>query len=91
MKPVPTVAELELQAFLLSGGSLDDLCGHDGGMAHVDCDICCHTAALPARHQPSILEAEQTYLALVILPRAALAANRIYDPSAPVRGPPNLI
>lgn len=90
-KPVPTIAELQLQAFLLSGGSIDDLCGHEGGLAHIDCDICCHAPSLPALHQPSIFEADQTYLAQVILPQAALAANKIHDPSAPVRGPPNLL
>ncbi|WP_347137836.1 hypothetical protein [Paracoccus sp. SSK6] len=92
-RPVPSEMDLRLDAWVMAGGSLDDLCG-DHGADHKDghCPLC--NLAAPTGLPPvtaSLLDAEQRILASIVLPQIRRAAGHARDPATPKRGPPHLI
>ncbi|MCZ0960100.1 hypothetical protein [Paracoccus benzoatiresistens] len=94
--PVPTEMDLRLQAWVLSGVSLDDILCEDHGAGHLGhgdghCPLCNLTAppGLPAV-APSLTDADQRILARIVLPQIRRAEGRARDPALPKRGPPAL-
>lgn len=92
-RPVPSEMDLRLEAWVMAGGALDDLCGDHGadhGGGH--CPLC--NLAAPAGLPPvtaHLLDAEQRILASIVLPQIRRAAGHARDPAIPKRGPPRLI
>ncbi|WP_207099881.1 hypothetical protein [Paracoccus shandongensis] len=91
-RAVPSEMELRLQAWVMAGGSLDDLCG-DHGAGHKDghCPLC--TLAAPTGLPPvtpSLRDADRRILARIVLPQMRRAMGHARDPAVPKRGPPAL-
>ena len=92
-RPVPSEMDLRLDAWVMAGGSLDDLCG-DHGTGHKDghCPLC--NLAAPTGLPPvtlSLRDADQRILARIVLPQMRRALGHARDPAIPKRGPPPLI
>lgn len=92
-RPLPSEMDLRLDAWLMAGGSPDELCG-DHGADHKGghCPLC--TLAAPTGLPPvtaHLLDAEQRILARIVLPPIRRAAGHARDPATPKRGPPHLI
>ncbi|WP_265502161.1 hypothetical protein [Paracoccus beibuensis] len=91
VRGVPSAGEVRLEAFLLSGGSVADLCRHDqdGHEQVLHCALC-HLVAgtdLPSADPPPIA-IERRVLASIILPQVRRAGLRPKNPATPLRGPP---
>ena len=91
MRPVPSEIELRLEAWVMAGGTLDDLCS-DHGVAQGDKAHCplCNLAApivLPSIIA-SLIDIERRILAHAVLPQMRRAAGHTRDPAIPKRGPP---
>lgn len=92
-RAAPTLADVKLDAYILSGGSALDLCRQaDGDHAHLaECALCHLVAAsnLPEAGL-SLIRIDARMMATVILPQIRRAAARPRDPATPPRGPPIL-
>lgn len=89
---IPTASDLALDAYVLAGGSMADLCGDgdgDGAMAHRDCQACSiiGTAMLPDAPQ-AVTRVNYAYVATIVAPRAARAIRTVLDPARAMRAPP---
>ncbi|MEI4473793.1 hypothetical protein [Frigidibacter sp. MR17.24] len=88
---VPDAGDLRLEAHLLAGGSIADLCA-DGGAGHHAAPGCpiCHLigAAVVPPAQEGLRSLEYRVVATVTLPRLARSFGRARDPAVPPRGPP---
>lgn len=86
---VPTEREIRLEAWLLSGGSSDDLCGHEAVAAH-GCPVC-HLVAAAIVPDPFTVAAPLPRMAEVAaLPVAQPRTAPARDPTLYLRGPPVL-
>ncbi len=91
MRGVPAISDVRLEVFVLSGGSLADLCQHDEHRhPHADHCALCHLitgcALPPADLRP--LAIEQRAAAAIVLPQIQRTASHPRDPATPLRGPP---
>lgn len=93
---VPSARASALEAYVLSGGSLADLCGadHDGEDDHhgpQGCPVCHLTGAglipVPVTKAHDI---ERHFLARIVAPQPRRAQGRAHDPAHPPRGPPTV-
>jgi hypothetical protein len=89
---LPSADDAALQAFLLTGGDLADLCSDadgDGRADHDDCPAC--QIAGGADLPPATLrlrDADLVFVATIVAPRESRAVRRILDPSRGLRAPP---
>jgi hypothetical protein len=92
-RPVPSEMELRLDAWLMAGLPLDDLCSDHGIDGHDKdhCPLCNLTApsGLPPFASP-LIDADQRIMARIVLPQMRRAAGHARDPAVPKRGPPAL-
>ncbi|WP_045389331.1 hypothetical protein [Falsirhodobacter sp. alg1] len=89
----PSVSDPALEAYLLSGGSMDDLCpaGHHDGMAMHDCPVCHLAGTVLPTSTPQISFHPEL---LVLTLRAAVPPNvvrKTTDPAHFARGPPEQV
>lgn len=91
-RAAPDLAELRMEAYLLSGGSAADLCAQDGmDPAHMaSCSLCHLIASGPLPDGGPSLVAVELHVAAVLLPQLRRAAMRLRDPATPPTGPPDL-
>jgi len=78
-------------AFLMAGGTLDDVChdGGDDGIAKGDCPACHLQAAMILPEAlPSARAADLVFVAKVVAPRESRAARMVRDPARGLRAPP---
>lgn len=88
---VPHEADAGKVAFLLAGGTLDDVChdGGDDGKATGDCPACHLQAAMMVPDAtPSVRAADLVFVAKVVAPRESRAARMVRDPARGLRAPP---
>lgn len=87
---LPTASDAAVDAFMLAGGDLSDLCG-DGtqGSAHRDCPACHITSAslLPDPAE-TVRDAELRLLVEVIAPRQSRIVHAVRDPVRGMGAPP---
>ncbi len=89
---LPTANEVVVDAYVLAGGDLADLCAEGGADKHVshrDC-VACTTASiadLPAAVS-SAHDADLAFVAEVVAPRASRAVRAVSDPARGLRAPP---
>nr|WP_090523733.1 hypothetical protein [Paracoccus isoporae] len=87
----PDRQDMFVEAYMLSGGALADLCSDSSAPTHhgADCSLCylASAAALPG-HAPSLIATEIAFTARIVTPRVRRAAGRARDPATPARGPP---
>lgn len=88
----PSSADLGKQAFLLSGGSMGDLCtdmDDDSAPPADDCQAChlVGSAIVPTTDLP-LLQAELAFQAKVTAPRESRALRVVRDPALGLRAPP---
>lgn len=87
----PTGAEPALDAFVLAGGDLSQICADTGGdaMAGEDCPACHLTATLlvPPHHATASM-VDLRLVAQVDAPRESRALHRVRDPARGLRAPP---
>lgn len=91
VRAAPSVSEVQLEAYQLSGGLLADLCkDKDSDHAHMASCSLCHLVAGSDLPDVSLLliQIERALVATVILPQIRRAEARPYDPATPTRGPP---
>jgi hypothetical protein len=84
--------DASLQAFLLAGGDLGDLCADadgDGVPDHGDCPACHIVAAvdLPSTTL-GLRDADLVFVAAVVAPRESRAVRVVLDPARGMRAPP---
>ncbi|MCB6178979.1 hypothetical protein LHP98_12680 [Rhodobacter sp. Har01] len=89
---MPTPDQAALDAFLLAGGELSDLCGDadgDGLPDHPGCQACqiAGAADLPAP-LTSARKADLVFVAEVVAPRESRAVRAVLDPARGLRAPP---
>ncbi|MEI4487745.1 hypothetical protein V8J36_16255 [Frigidibacter sp. MR17.14] len=88
---VPEAADLRLQAYVLAGGSVADLCD-DSATTHAKAAGCpvCHLIGAAVVPQPlgTPQDIELRHVATLVAPRVARAEGRARDPAIPPRGPP---
>lgn len=91
LRASPSVVQVRLEAYQLSGGLLSDLCD-DHAQGHAQMANCwlCHLIAgcdLPANRLTRI-DIERQLIATVVLPQLLRVRHLPHDPAAPTRGPP---
>jgi hypothetical protein len=84
--------DASLQAFLLAGGDVGDLCADtdgDGLPDHGDCPACHIMAAvdLPSATL-GLRDADLVFVAAVVAPRESRAVRAVLDPARGMRAPP---
>ena len=89
---IPSVSDTAVQAYVLAGGNLLDICGDlgsDGKATHRDCPAChiIGAAMLPDAPQ-SLIRVDYIYVATVIAPRESRAVRSVLDPAHGMRAPP---
>lgn len=88
--PAPT--DTAVQAYVLAGGSLADLCANpadDGLPAHMDCPACHIVATATGGNQPDLAHAaDLTMTAQRAAPRENRTARMVLDPALGLRAPP---
>ena len=89
---VPAAEDTALQAFVLSGGDIADLCFDaegDGPAVHQDCPAChiTATADLPPAGL-GLRDADLIFVARVVAPRESRAVRSVLDPARGMRAPP---
>lgn len=89
---MPMASDAAVQAYVVAGGDLADLCGDaEGGDVglHPDCPAC-HIAGamlLPGV-APSLRAADLAFVAEVVAPRESRALRHVDDPARSPRAPP---
>jgi hypothetical protein len=89
---MPSANDSMMDAFLLSGGSLADLCVDTDGNGlpdHGDCPAChiVASAGLPDADL-TIHDADLAFVAKVVAPRESRALRTVLDPARGMRAPP---
>ncbi|MEZ5796772.1 MAG: hypothetical protein R3D63_04335 [Paracoccaceae bacterium] len=89
---MPTENDAALQAYVLAGGDLGDLCADtegDGLPDHGDCPVChiVATVDLPASNL-TLHDADLAFVAEVVAPRESRAVRNVLDPARGMRAPP---
>jgi hypothetical protein len=89
---MPSANDSMIEAFLLSGGSLADLCADtngDGLPDHGDCPAC-HIVASAGLPDAGLTfhEADLAFVAKVVAPRENRAVRVVLDPARGMRAPP---
>ncbi len=89
---LPSTDDVAVDAFVLAGGDLADLCADgksDGHQNHRDCPACqmSGTADLPPVTS-SVHDADLVFVAEVVAPRASRAVREVADPALGLRAPP---
>jgi hypothetical protein len=89
---IPSANDSMIEAFLLSGGSLADLCADtdgDGQPDHGDCPAC-HIVASPDLPDADLTlhDADLAFVAKVVAPRESRAVRGVLDPALGMRAPP---
>ena len=92
-RPVLSAMDARLEAYLMTGGSMADLCldGQDSHQKSSHCSLCYLVASstLPRLDRLEI-RLEQRIAATIILPQIRRAAANPRDPTTPKRGPPQI-
>lgn len=90
--PAPGSDAPQIEAFVLAGGSLADLCTDadgDGMPDHGDCPAChTTTAATPPALSLRLRDADLAFAAKVVAPRESRAIRPALDPAHGLRAPP---
>lgn len=89
---VPSTSDVVLEVYVLSGASMNDLCGDidsTSGHAYSDCQAChiSGTADLPGEPL-SVSAANYVYVATVVAPQESRAVRAVLDPAHALRAPP---
>ncbi|MCU0904086.1 MAG: hypothetical protein MUE83_09455 [Tabrizicola sp.] len=89
---VPSKNESALQAYVLAGGDLGDLCADEDGDGlpdHADCPACHIVASLdlPAADL-TLRDADLAFVVKVVAPRESRAVRGVLDPARGMRAPP---
>lgn len=89
---VPSANDAMIEAFVLSGGSLADLCADTDGNGlpdHGDCPAChiVASADLPEADL-TLRDADLAFVAKVVAPRESRALRLVLDPARGLRAPP---
>ena len=89
---MPSVNTAELQAFVLAGGDLAELCGDfdgDGRPDHGDCPAC-HISAGADLPGQTVLprDADLVFIARITAPRESRVVRAVLDPARGLRAPP---
>ncbi|QYZ69554.1 hypothetical protein [Neotabrizicola shimadae] len=89
---MPSANDSMIDAFLLSGGSLADLCGDTDGNGlpdHGDCPAChiVASAELPDANL-TLNDVDLAFVAKVIAPGESRALRTVLDPARGMRAPP---
>lgn len=89
---MPNAGDAALEAYVLAGGSLADLCGDadgDGLPDHSDCPVCHLTATAPPAGGGLVLQdAGLILIARIEAPRESRAVRAVLDPARGLRAPP---
>ena len=92
MHRFPTAADLAVEAYVLAGGDMSDICGEtgtDGTVTHRDCPACQIVGAALLPDAPhNIIRVNFAYVATVIAPRESRAIRMVRDPALGLRAPP---
>ncbi|MDD9707746.1 MAG: hypothetical protein V7698_04230 [Paracoccaceae bacterium] len=88
----PAQSDVAVQAYVLAGGSLAELCADpldDSLPAHMDCPACHLVATCAGGTQPDLLrDADLRMLSRVVAPQENRAARMVLDPALGLRAPP---
>jgi hypothetical protein len=88
----PSLDDTALQAFMMSGGDLADLCSDadgDGRGDHLDCPACHISATADLPHTEfGLHDADLIFVAHVVAPRESRAVRIVLDPARGLRAPP---
>ena len=88
----PSSEDAAMQAYVLAGGAVTDLCGDadgDGMPDHGSCPACQITASADLPPPPALIrDAGLMLLAEITAPRASTLAARVHDPAHSSRAPP---
>lgn len=88
----PAQSDAAVQAYVLAGGSLSDLCADpldDGMPAHLDCSACQIVAAGAEPRQPDLRrDADLRMLSRIVAPNESRATRMMLDPALGLRAPP---
>ena len=89
---MPNAVDAALEAYVLAGGSLADLCGDadgDGLPDHPDCPVCHLTATAPPTGGGLVVQdAGLILIARIEAPRENRAVRAVLDPARGLRAPP---
>jgi hypothetical protein len=89
---IPSQADAAVEAYVLAGGDLADLCAGadvDGLPDHGDCPAC-HIVATAELPEASLTlhDADLVFVAKVVAPRQSRAVRMVLDPARGMRAPP---
>ncbi|WP_035026157.1 hypothetical protein [Gemmobacter nectariphilus] len=89
---VPSASDIAVEAYVLAGGDISDICGDmgsDGKTTHRDCPAChiVGSTMLPDAPQ-SLADVNYVFVATVIAPRESRAIRTVLDPARGMRAPP---
>lgn len=89
---IPSAGDMALQQYVLSGGSVADLCGDLDGDSlpdHSDCPACHIVAtAAPPDARLSLHDADLFVVAKIVAPRESRVFRSVLDPARSLRAPP---
>ena len=89
---MPSASDVAIEAYILAGGDLSDICGDmgsDGNATHRDCPACHIAASAMVPDAPqSIAEVEYVHVATVVAPQQSRAIRTVRDPARGMRAPP---